>query len=111
MIFEADEPWYSSLYIEKVLLHVYIYINFTLQQTTKPPEEEYSYRSSLSLTLALGGEYVVIVTPRPLYCLEIPGTDCILNIYMYTGVPNMYIYTRVPNMYIYVYRGAKNVYT
>jgi len=41
------------------------------------PERRYRYSSTLYLTSALDGWWVVSATPRPLYPRERPGTHCV----------------------------------
>ena len=50
---------------------VKVKVKFTLEQVTR------AQSSTLSLTSALHGGWVVKATPRPLYPQESPGTHCI----------------------------------
>ena len=56
---------------------VKVKVKVSLEQVTKSQSGSRLYSSTLSLTSALVGGWLVNVTPRPLYPRERPGTHCI----------------------------------
>ena len=59
-----------------IIIIIQVNLKFALEQTTKAQRGSRG-SSTLSLTSALDGGWVVNATPRPLYPVERPGNHCI----------------------------------